>query len=417
MSKSVVLAKIAYYLPHDKSRSSNARHVEYIATKPEADRGDELAYRIGDDDYRPEPGSAAGHVEYAAERPGSSGLFGPEDLPPPDWREVAKELSHHDLPTWRVIVSLREDDAVRLGLVDRSAWEKAIRAGVQDAIRKMHLDPDRARWVAAFHQKQGHPHCHLVIWETPHQSARRRGLLEEGERKGVWRAFARELFRDERDRLAAEKAAIRDLVRDLAKGNVTKAAEIVRDVKGRCRLEVQALEGGVPGIPPILQPDKQDELAQKLEALAQVMPGKGRAALAYMPLEVKAQAREIADWILSQPGFVQSAERYADLARQLASHYSLRQDVLDQAGSKAYSDLRDRVAQVVVKAAALLDRAERQDRRARERVARSLWHGAWRGVERERLKMEAKAQLASMREAELVEERARLEREREIDGR
>jgi len=414
VSKSVVVVKIAYYQSNDRTRSSNRRHIAYIALKPEADRGDEASLRVGDEGYRLEPGSAAAHVEYAAERPGSSGLFGPEDRPPPDWRKVARQLARHDLPTWRVIVSVREDDAVRLGLTERRDWEAAVRQAMGSVVHAMHLDPEHARWVAAFHQKAGHPHAHLVIWERPHEAARRQGLLEEGERRAVWRAFARELLRDERNRLAAEKAAIRDAVRDLAKGDVVKAAQIIRDIKGKARLEVRALHGDTPGIPPVLREHQLEELARRLEALAAIMPGRGRAALAYMPPQVKDRAREVADWILHQPGFTQSTRRYAELARQLASHYSLRQDVQDQAAAKAYDDLRDRVAQLAVKAAAALDRAERQDRAARERVARSLWRGAWRGIERERLRAEAQAQLASMREAERAEERAIEERERQI---
>jgi len=411
MSKSVIICKIAYYKAGDKERSSNARHVKYIATKPEADRGNETSLHIGDEDYRPD--TAAGHVEYAAERPGSSGLFGPEDQPP-DWQEIARELKNHDLPTWRVILSLREDDAVRLELTERRAWEEAVRQAMGDVTKAMHLDPDQAKWVAAFHQKTGHPHAHVMIWENSHPEARRQGLLEPGERKGVFRAFGRELFREERNRLTAEKTAVRDAVRDLARGDAFKAAEIAKDIRNQ-RLEVQALEGGTAGIQPTLR--KLEELSLRLKALAALLPGKGRVALAYMPPEVKEEARQTADWLLAQPGFNQSATRYVDLAKDLASHYSRTADSLEKAGDKAYEDLRDRTAQVILKAAAKLNIEKRNDRLVQERTARTVWRGAWQGVERERLKMEAKAELASMQEAELAEERAKRERNRQSEGR
>lgn len=396
--RSVIICKISHYLPGDKARSCNRRHIWYIANKPEADRGDEQSLYVGDEKYRVEPDTAAGHVKYAAERPGSSGLFGPDAESPPDWREVARELAHHDLPTWRMIISLREDDAVKLDLTERRDWETAVRRAMEGVVRSMHLDLGRARWVAAYHATQGHPHVHIVVWESPHRAARRRGLLEPGERKGVWRAFARELLREERNRRVAEKAAIRDLVRDLAKGDVTRAAELVREVRGRARLEVQALMGGTPGIPPVLREHQLEELAEKLAALAAAMPGRGRAALAYMPEPVKAQARETADWLLRQPGFARSASRYTELARELASHYAKKPEILDQAAAKAYEDLRDRVAQVVVRAAAALNRAERREHLAREwdvpgegaapggagqSAEEALWRAAWRALGRE----------------------------------
>lgn len=416
MSKSVVICKIAYYRPGDMERSNNRRHVEYIALKPEADRGDENAFRVGDEDYRPASGTAAGHVEYAAERPGSSGLFGPEEAPPPDWKQVGNELAKHDLPVWRLIISLREDDAMRLGFTERANWETAVRQGVQSATKAMHLDSEHTRWVAAFHQKQGHPHAHVVVWETPHAAARRQGLLETGERKGVWRAFARELFREDRDRLTAEKSAIRDAVRDLAKGDVSRAAELVKEIGCKARLEVRAMDGGPPGVLPTLREGQQTELVRCLEGLAGIMPGKGRVALAYMPPEVKAQARDVADWLLRQPYFKQSTDRYTELARELASHYVRKPEALQEAGRKAYDDLRDRVAQVVLRGAAELNRADRESAIARERVVRTTWRSAWRVLEKERLRAEAKAQLASMQAAERAEEKARREREAQTSG-
>ncbi|GEA16339.1 hypothetical protein E308F_25850 [Moorella sp. E308F] len=403
MSKSVVIVNVAYYQPGTKKMGNNYNHIRYIATKPEADRGDPEAYRIGDEDYPVERGTAARHVKYAAERPGSSGLFGPEGEPVPGWQEVGSKLAQHNLPVWRVIVSLRQDDAERLGLVEREKWQVAIENGVNSAIKAMHLDPDHARWVAAFHRKEGHPHCHMVIWEEEHSTARRQGYLEPGERKGVFRSFAREVFREERDRLTAEKTAIRDAIRELAGNDITKVMEFMSEVK-QARLEARALMGANPKMLPVLTAGREDELGGRLLDLARLMPGKGRIALAYMPGEVKVRAREIADWILKQPGFSQSAGRYQELARQLASHYTMQPGDLDDAARKAYDDIRDRVAQVVLRGAAQVQQLEQQVEPASEvtgelpseeglsrgkyirvmpeKSAKRLWRTACRAVDR-----------------------------------
>ncbi|MGB9860174.1 MAG: MobP3 family relaxase, partial [Moorellaceae bacterium] len=355
MASSVVIVNVAYYQPGTKKMAHNYNHIRYIATKPEADRGDAGSLRVGDDDYPIAGGTAAGHVKYAAERPGSSGLFGPQGEPVPDWQEVGRKLASHNLPVWRVIVSLRQDDAERLGLVEREKWQAAIQNSVNNAITEMHLNPEHTRWVAAFHRKEGHPHCHVVIWEEEHGAARRQGYLEPGERKGVFRAFAREVFREERDRLTAEKTAIRDALRELVGSDITKVTEFMREVK-TARLEAQALSGSTPKMLPVLQTAQENELVKKLQSLASLMPGRGRIALAYMPQEVKKEAREIADWILRQPGFIQSTERYKAIARQLASHHTLKAEALDEAARKAYEDVRDRLAQEVLKGAAAVQK-------------------------------------------------------------
>jgi hypothetical protein len=410
MSKSVVIVNVAYYQPGTKKMGSNYNHIRYIATKPEADRGDAGSFRVGDEDYPIERGTAAGHVKYASERPGSSGLFGPEGEPVPNWQEVGSKLARHNLPVWRVIVSLRQDDAERLGLVEREKWQASIENGVNNAIKAMHLDPDHARWVAAFHRKEGHPHCHVVIWEEEHGAARRQGYLEPGERKGVFRSFAREVFREERDRLTAEKTAIRDAIRELVGNDITKVTGFMQEVQ-MARLEARAFLGSSHKMPPVLTPGREELLVRMLQDLARIMPSKGRIALAYMPAEVKAQAREIADWILKQPGFSQSAGRYQELARQIASHYTLKPEALDEAARKAYEDIRDRVAQVVLKGAAAINRLEReiefsekqeakQIQAEKGRIANSVWKAAWRALERERTRAEAQALLAAERDLE-----------------
>ncbi|APC08594.1 MobP3 family relaxase [Neomoorella thermoacetica] len=419
MSKSVVIVNVAYYQPGTKKMGSNYNHIRYIATKPEADRGDAGSLRVGDEDYPIERGTAGGHVKYAAERPGSSGLFGPEGEPVPGWQEVGSKLARHNLPVWRVIVSLRQDDAERLGLAEREKWQVAIESGLNNAIKAMHLDPDHASWVAAFHRKEGHPHCHVVIWEEEHGAARRQGYLEPGERKGVFRSFAREVFREERDRLTDEKTAIRDTIRELAGNDITKVAKFMSEVK-MARLEARAFLGSSPKMLPVLTPGREELLVRKLQDLARIMPGKGRIVLAYMPGEVKERAREIADWILKQPGFSQSAERYMELARQLAGHYTMQPGALDEAARKAYDDIRDRVAQVVLKGAAAINRLDREiefneKREARQiqveksRIANSAWKAAWRALERERTRAEAQALLAAERDLERRRRRAREE--------
>lgn len=432
MSQAVVIVKIAYYRGggqkvHGRKQSGWQKHIEYLATKPEVDKGDADALRVGDDGY--ELDDAALHARYAAVRPGSSGLFGADG--DADWRDVAAELDKHPLPAWRMIVSMREADAVGWGMISREAWEPAIREAVEDAAKAMHLDPDHLRWAAAFHAKPGQPHAHIVVWETPHAAARGRGLLEEGERRGVWRAFTRELFRGERDRLAAEKEAIRQTVRELAKGDVERAAEVARAIKTIARLQVQALDGGEAGLAPVMGRGTEAELVQRLGVLAANMPGRGRVALAYMPPEVREQARELADWLLQQPGFRESAERYEEIGKRFAEHATAKPEAHAEAARKAREDLRDRVAQVALRAAAGLNReraaldklslpAEAQARAqvaAKQRFARGCWQSAWRGIERERLRGEA--QLALVQERMLQQKRREHARGRrdEEDGR
>jgi hypothetical protein len=94
----------------------------------------------------------------------------------------------------------------------------------------------------------------------------------------------------------------------------------------------------------------------------------------------------------------------------LAGTYSNKEESLDQGRRNAYNDVRDRVAQVLLKGAAEIQRTGRAERgaepeletcspRSNASVARDAWQGAFRAVERERQKAEARGKIAKMKEA------------------
>ena len=313
----------------------NAGHVEYIGTRPGVDKGEvEIT-----------PDMDAGHIKYMDERPGSHGLFSQEEGIP-NMKEIQKELLNHKGLSWRWILSLEEGDAVEMGYTDRKAWEKMVRATMKDAAAAMGIPESNLRWVAAFHGKKGHPHVHVMFWEKePHRKV---GELSEGEIKDVKRIFVREMDAGERTRLEAEKTALRDLIRDTV-------GSILNPEKGK---EVLAFTGENPGIEPLMTPDTKKQLIEKLNELATIMPGRGRIALKYMPPAVKEKAREISAWLLMQPGFLNSTEKYKDISAQLAKYYVKKEEKLDNASDRAFLDIRDRVAQLVLKGAVDVQKVE-----------------------------------------------------------
>lgn len=394
MSSAPFIMKLRFYLPNKENQAKNVAHMFYIATRPGVDHGEP---EIGDDI---DPATIEGHLKYMDERPGSHGLFS-QDQDKPSLKDVYNKLKDHKGVVWRAVLSLKEEDAVRLGFTNKEAWEKALRATMSDAASKMGIKESNLRWYAAFHQAQGHPHVHVVFWEDIPE--RTRGKLSQGERKDVRKTFIQQIYAEERLAITTEKTALRDLIRKTAHKDIMG---LVRDIQ-KARLEVRTLTGQEPGLPPFLDTQTGEELFNQLKALSGMMPGHGRAALKYMPPEVRDKARGIADWLLRQPGFMQSAERYRELAKQLAGHYTQRTEILDEASEKAYKDIRDRVAQVIIKGAAIINRDERTAELEKVRLANHVWRQAWRVLERERSRAEAQAKYASMIEAEKAEIKAK----------
>ena len=119
-----------------------------------------------------------GYMKYIATRPraerlGDHGLFGDEDAV--DLEQAMQELDEYDGNVWTHILSLKREDAARLGYDNAKAWRNLLRANRND-IAAMNIQPNHFRWYAAFHDDaKRHPqyqiHAHqsdLQTGDAPH---------------------------------------------------------------------------------------------------------------------------------------------------------------------------------------------------------------------------------------------------------
>jgi hypothetical protein len=340
-----LVIKLHFYTPTPKDRAGALSHLDYMGNP----KKEELV-RAGEDAERDD--SAAIHAAYMESRSGSTGYIGPDDRSLPDPSVIASELRSHEGPVWRAIISVTETDARSMGgqLLARPAWEDAARDVVPRMADAMGIKRDDLEWVAAMHRKEGHPHLHLLFWEKT--AERKRGVLSDGERRDVRKLWVQSLYRPERDRLGLEKQLLRE---NLVQGS--RAELNATRVKWKRTKEPESIP-----YPPRPATTQAQELADKLHTLSEHMPGTGRAALKYMPPEVKAEARQITEWLVSRvPEYKQTFDRYVEIAREYAQHYSDNPDYLKNAEEKARGDIQDRMAQGVIKQAASLDRAAKRE--------------------------------------------------------
>ncbi|TVX85632.1 MobP3 family relaxase [Paenibacillus agilis] len=327
-------------------QQKNAAHIQYIGTRPGVENVDESQLRESI------AGTSAGHVRYIDERPRSHGLFSGLGEKP-DMAAIQEELLHHKGVVWRVVLSLTEEDAKKLDYTDRKSWETALRATVPDAAAKMGIGETNLRWVAAFHQEQGHPHVHLVMWEN--QPKRRKGKLSHAERVDVQKTFQNVIYAEERSRLFQEKTATRDLIRDLSKNELVDVVSVLRDLRKAHKdveLELQSMGAGTTGISPKITNPYAAELAKRIDEIGEAMPQKGRIAYKFMPVEVKAAVDETTKWLLNQHSFKESIEKYKGAVEDMTRQYTFKEADIKKAIDKAMVDLEKRVSQHVLRAAA-----------------------------------------------------------------
>lgn len=320
------------FVPGGKTARRNRTYANYIA------RNKASGVVIED---TAEASTGESHLRYLAERPKSHGLFNDvDDHPALD--QAMRDAAGRGGPSWRLVVSLRDEDAAELGLTSLKHWRDFTRRYAPQFARVLGYSPDQVTWWAAHHRPPGkgrhgdpteRPHVHIMMLLNDGVPARR-GELTDPELRDARRALAAEMFGPTRQRQGVERTAARDALVALSRAAVAEH-----------------------GVLPTKQARHLDEL---LKQLADGMPGHGRAALRYLPPDATAKAREVADWLLSQDVAQPDLQRYEEATRNLASMYRLSSNT-DEAWGNARRDLRDRMAQAAVREAVRLHRDERSD--------------------------------------------------------
>lgn len=140
-------------------------YTDYI-NNPTMSNASDLISRLAEELLFNEAGNL---IEYTAKRPGAykvgeHGLF--SSYPDVDLDRVAEEVSTHDGNIWTDILSLRREDADRLGYDCQKPWKDLIMSKV-DLIAEAHgININNLQWYAGMHNTGHHPHVHLFVYST-----------------------------------------------------------------------------------------------------------------------------------------------------------------------------------------------------------------------------------------------------------
>lgn len=190
--------------------------------KPNRGNADELILRIAET-HAELFGDREKYVSYIAQRPrvekvSSHGLFTDDGVPIVLY-DVQKEVAKSKSNVWTHIISLKREDAERLGYNNAKAWMNLIRSQRNKIAENMKIAPENFRWYASFHNEGHHPHIHMIAYSTKPNEA----YLTEKGIENIKSNLAKVIFRQDlisiyqkqtehRDKLRAEA---RDIVDDL----------------------------------------------------------------------------------------------------------------------------------------------------------------------------------------------------------
>ena len=196
-------------------------YADYIEKQNQGSASDFISRVM--EDYAYEISGRKAYADYIATRPraerfGSHGLFTDDGIQV-QLSKVTEELDKHKGNIWTVIISIRREDAERLGFNTGARWRDMLRTQTEALAKNLKIPMENLRWYAAFHNESHHPHVHLIAYSTVENE----GYLTQKGVENLRSSFAKDIFQQDllciyerqtehRDKLRAEA---RDIVDNL----------------------------------------------------------------------------------------------------------------------------------------------------------------------------------------------------------
>ena len=236
------------------------------------------------------------YVDYIAKRPraqrfGSHGLFTSGNNPL-TLSQIQDEVAHHLGTVWLPVISLRREDAARLGFDSVEKWKDFLSAYSVEMAQAMKIPLDQFRWYASFHDESHHPHVHMVCYSADGKS----GFLTERGIEKIKSGIAKEVFRNDLTEIYERQTQRRDSLNQDSQ-------------KVLHRITLQMQDG-------TLSNERIEELMMELSRQLRITSGKKQYG--YLKPSVKSLVDEIVDEL----------ERDERIAAAYNLWYEMREEVL-----------------------------------------------------------------------------------------
>lgn len=265
-------------------------------------------------------------VKYMAERPGvekigKHGLFnaGDDELVLSD---AIKQVANHSGNIWTHVVSLRREDAERLGYTTPGRWQQLVRHQMDVIAQAQNIRIDDLRWFAAFHNTAHHPHIHLLVFSADP----RRGYLTNDGIEKIRSSFANEIFHDELNNIYEKQTQDRDKLR-------SDSAELMRTLMSK-------LQDGTYSNPEL------ESLVQKLSE--QLKHHKGKKQYGYLQPNVKKTVDNIVLQLSKNDDIAKMYKEWCELEQDKYSTYTNELKTFPPLHeNKVFKPIKNRVIDIV----------------------------------------------------------------------
>lgn len=272
---------------------------EDYLTKQTRGNASEFISRAMEDNYD-KVAKLQNYTQYIAMRPGAEkimghGLFTASD-DPLVLAHVAEAVANHKGNVWLPIISLRREDARRLGYDNAEQWQSLLRASAMEIAQQMRIPWNQFQWYAAFHNESSHPHIHMVCYSKDGKS----GYLTTKGIEGIKSMLAKEIFRQELTEIYAEQTLRRN---QLTVGAEERLKELIGQMQTG-EMESSRIE------------QLMEELSQSLKGLS------GKKQYGYLKAPLKSLVDEIVDELAKDERVKAAYDLWYEMREEVLHTYS-----------------------------------------------------------------------------------------------
>ena len=241
------------------------------------------------------------YAKYIATRPraekiGRHGLF-TDDGVVIALSKVQEEIDSHKGNIYTAIISIRREDAERLGYNTGARWRDMLRTQTDVLSDNLHIPRENLKWYAAFHNTTHHPHIHLIVYSTnPKQGY----LTKQGIEK-IRSVFANDIFQDDLKSIYQQQTFTRDELKALSENQM-------RDI-----------------ISQFSSSEINEELVTAIKLLhEQLQTVKGKKVYGYLPKEVKRTVDDIFNMLAQDERIASLYKKWCELESLKYKTYTLK---------------------------------------------------------------------------------------------
>ena len=239
------------------------------------------------------------YIDYLANRPrvekiGTHGLFSNEGESVVLSR-VAEEVANHPGVVWTNVISLRREDAERLGYDSAAQWQALLRSRVELLCENYKIDSRNLKWYAAFHNESHHPHVHLVVYSTNPSE----GYLSPKGIDTMRSTYAHDIFRQEFMSIYEKRTQQREQLKEQANKSLL--------------FLLQQMQSGIC---------HNEKIAEQMMVLSRrLMNTGGKKVYGYLKADVKAIVNGIVDELAKEEMVAECYQKWLESKSEILHFY------------------------------------------------------------------------------------------------